>query len=80
MLYVFICGLFYDACSVTETIAWNGSVMIGKDLERSSCGLILRYYPDICPEGLRKTTKNLRTTGLRAKIWTRELPKMKQVS
>jgi hypothetical protein len=26
----------------------------GKDLEGSDHGLILRYYPSICPEGLRK--------------------------
>jgi hypothetical protein len=32
---------------------------IGKDAEESGSGLILRHYPSICLEGLRKTTKNL---------------------
>jgi hypothetical protein len=32
---------------------------IGKDLKGSGSGLILRYYPGISMEGLRKTTKNL---------------------
>jgi hypothetical protein len=31
---------------------WNGC-------ERKQSGLILRYYPNICLEGLRKTTKVL---------------------
>jgi hypothetical protein len=35
----------------------------------------LRYYPGICLEGLRKTTKtSVRIAGLRVKIWTRDLP------
>jgi hypothetical protein len=33
---------------------------IGKDLEGSGHDLILRYYPGICLEGLRKTMKTLR--------------------
>jgi hypothetical protein len=32
---------------------------LGKDSEGSGNGLILRYYPSICLEGLRKTMKNL---------------------
>jgi hypothetical protein len=36
---------------------------IGKDLAGSSRGLILRYYPGIHLEGLRKTTKNLNQGG-----------------
>jgi hypothetical protein len=32
---------------------------IGKDLEGSFRGIILRYYPGIGLEELRKTTKNL---------------------
>jgi hypothetical protein len=32
---------------------------IGKKLEENGRGLILRYYPNIHLEGLRKTTKNL---------------------
>jgi hypothetical protein len=33
----------------------------GKDVEGSDHGLILRYYPVIYLEGLRKTTKNLKS-------------------
>jgi hypothetical protein len=33
--------------------------LIGKDLEESGRGLILRYYPGIFWKGLRKTTKYL---------------------
>jgi hypothetical protein len=34
----------------------------------------LRYYPCICLEKLRKITKtSVRTSGLRAKIWTGDL-------
>jgi hypothetical protein len=32
----------------------------------------LRYYPSICLEGLRETTKNLRINGLQAEMWTRD--------
>jgi hypothetical protein len=34
-------------------------MMNWKDLEESGSGLILRYYPDIHLERLRKTTNNL---------------------
>jgi hypothetical protein len=34
----------------------------------------LRYYPSICPEGLRKTMKVVITGGLRVEISTRDLP------
>jgi hypothetical protein len=34
--------------------------LIGKDLEGGDRGLILRYYPGICLQGLRETTKDLR--------------------
>jgi hypothetical protein len=33
--------------------------MSGEDLEESGGGLILRNYPGICLEGLRKTRQNL---------------------
>jgi hypothetical protein len=36
-----------------------GEWWIGKDMEGSGRGLILRYYPCICLEGLRKATKIL---------------------
>jgi hypothetical protein len=50
---------------------------IGKDLEGSGRGLILRNLPGIRLEGLRKPQK-LRIAGLRADIWTRDLPNTKQ--
>jgi hypothetical protein len=34
-------------------------MMNGKDVEGSGLELILRSYPSICLEALRKTTKNL---------------------
>jgi hypothetical protein len=39
----------------------------------------LKYYPSICLQGLRKTTKNLsENTGLRTEIWTQKLQNSKQ--
>jgi hypothetical protein len=50
---------------------WNGKELECRDV-------ILRYYPRINIEGLRKTAKNLdRITCLRADIWTRDLLKTK---
>jgi hypothetical protein len=40
--------------------------------------MVVAYYPEIYLEGLRKTTENLMIAGLRAEIWTRDLPNMKQ--
>jgi hypothetical protein len=37
----------------------NDEWRIGKNVEGSGRGPVLRYYPGICLEGLRKTTKNL---------------------
>jgi hypothetical protein len=49
--------------SVTKTVSLNEKVMselwIGKNLEGSGRGLILRYHPGICLQGHRKSTKNL---------------------
>jgi hypothetical protein len=42
--------------------------IIGKDTEE--IGRCLRYYPCICLEGLRKTTKRLRTGALRTEVWS----------
>jgi hypothetical protein len=50
----------------------------GKVLEGSGRGLILRFYPGIRLEGLRNTAKKLRISGLRAKIWTRDLQNTEQ--
>jgi hypothetical protein len=42
---------------------------MGNDLEESGLGLILRYYPGIPLEGLRKATKiSVRIAGLQAEI------------
>jgi hypothetical protein len=52
---------------------------IGKDLEGNGRGLILRCYPYICLEGLKKATKTLsQVAGLLAEAWTRNLPNTKQ--
>jgi hypothetical protein len=57
-----------------------GEWRISKDVERSGRGLILRNYPDIYLEGLKKTRNPSATTAsLRAEIWTRDLPNMKQI-
>jgi hypothetical protein len=41
----------------------------GKNLEGSSFDPILRYFPSICLQRLRKTTKtSVRIAGLQAKI------------
>jgi hypothetical protein len=49
---------------------------IGKNLEGSGGGLILRFYPGILLEGLRTTS--VRIAGLRAEILNRDLPNTKQ--
>jgi len=47
-----------------------GEWRISKDVERSGRGLILRNYPDIYLEGLKKTRNPSATTAsLRAEIW-----------
>jgi hypothetical protein len=54
---------------------------IWKDLEGRGRSLILRYYPGIHLEGLRKTTKTLvRIPGLRAEVWTLVLTNTKSVT
>jgi hypothetical protein len=51
----------------------------GKDLEGRGHGVILTYYPGIRLKGLKKQReKSLRVAGLRAVIWTRNLPNTKQ--
>jgi hypothetical protein len=56
-------SLFYDAFSVTRLCSVDNRVTsewwIGKDLVGSGRNLILRHYPDILVEVLRKPTKNL---------------------
>jgi hypothetical protein len=57
-------NLFYDALSVTTLYSVDDRVIsewwwIGKDLVGSGCGLILKYYPGIREEELRKTTEAL---------------------
>jgi hypothetical protein len=60
---LFVCSLFNEAFSVTQDyIASNEGEInewwVGRELEGSGCGLIFRYYPSICLEGLRQTTRN----------------------
>jgi hypothetical protein len=67
----------------SEYIASNDMVInkwwIGRNLEGSCCDIILKYFPGISLEGLRKNTKTSdRIPGLRAKIWTQDLPSAKQ--
>jgi hypothetical protein len=61
-------SLFYEALSVTRlcSIAYRVTSewwWTAKDLVGISCSLILRHYPGICLEGLRKTTKNFDQDG-----------------
>jgi hypothetical protein len=49
-----------------------------KDFEGSGHGLILRYYPSIALEELRKAMKHLRIASVWAEIRTWDLPNMKQ--
>jgi hypothetical protein len=71
----FIYTLLNDAFSVTQMlycIGWNEMMMgewwIWKDIQGSGRGLILRFYPSICLEGMRKTTKNL-SQDIRSPGW-----------
>jgi hypothetical protein len=48
---MFICGLFNDAVSRLG----NSEKCIGKVVGETDCCLILRYYPNICLEGLKET-------------------------
>jgi hypothetical protein len=62
-------SFFYGAFSVTRLCSVNDRVIsewwwIGKDLVGSDRSLILRYYPGIRLEGLRKTTKILNQDSL----------------
>jgi hypothetical protein len=74
--FVFVCSLFnfvfqwLRLCSVEWRC--NSEWLIGKDLEGSGCILVLRFYPCICLEGLRKNTENLsQVASPQAEIWTR---------
>jgi hypothetical protein len=56
-------SLFNDAFSVTRLYSVDDRMirerLIGQDSVGSGRGLIVRYYPGIRLEGLRKMTKNL---------------------
>jgi hypothetical protein len=79
-IIIFICSLFNDALSVTKTIqrrmkGWY----VNCELEGSGRRLILRNYPGIRQEGLRKTTKTSdRMASRLAEMWKRDLPNTKQ--
>jgi hypothetical protein len=67
-LWVYLTTLFID--SRLGYVASNEGVIsklrVGKDVGESGRGLILKHYPSICLEGLRKTKENFRLVGL----WT----------
>jgi hypothetical protein len=60
--YLFMYSLFNDTFSVTHYMVWNertiGEWWTVKDIEESGHGLILKHYPRIYLEVLRKITKN----------------------
>jgi hypothetical protein len=57
---------------ISDYIASNERMIVNNELERMWKEAVvaqLRYYPGICLEGLRKTTKtSVRIAGLRAEI------------
>jgi hypothetical protein len=58
----------------------NGKINVNDELERILNNLlssILSYYTSCFVEGMSKTTRNLRITGLLTKIQTQELPETK---
>jgi hypothetical protein len=73
VIHLFICDLFNDALSSSDYIALNGTAIseywIWRTVERGGCA---------CMDwGKPRQTSN-RTAGLRAMIWTRDLPSTKQ--
>jgi hypothetical protein len=62
-MFLFVYGLFNDAVSSSDYIAWNDRMInerwIGKDVEGSGRGLIEASIPVFFLEELRKTTENL---------------------
>jgi hypothetical protein len=68
-------SLFNDSYYIVSNEGVISERWIGKDVEGSGCGLILRYYPSIRLEGLTKPTNiSVRRAGLLAEIWTLDLP------
>jgi hypothetical protein len=84
-----ILGLF--VCSSLTTlfqwlglysVEWRGDewVMNWKGCGKKQSWHTFMWCSSICLEGLSKTTTNLRISGLRAKIWSRDLPNTKIVN
>jgi hypothetical protein len=65
-LWVYLTTLFIDSDYVASNEGVISKSRVGKDVGESGRGLILRHYPSICLEGLRKTKENFRLVGL----WT----------
>jgi hypothetical protein len=73
-------------CSLTTLFQWHkinsgGWMMNWKERGRrwSCSNFEVTYYPSMCLEKPRKTMKKpIRITGLRAEIWTRDLPNTTQ--
>jgi hypothetical protein len=65
--FLFICGLFNDSISSSDCISSN-DIMNWKYCRRKRSWPNLRYYPGICLEGLKRTTRLLRIAGLWAEI------------
>jgi hypothetical protein len=66
---------FNDATSISVCIASDIRIMNGKGRGRKEALPNLRYYSEIRMKGLRKTTRNHTTAGLR--VWSREIPDTK---
>jgi hypothetical protein len=56
---VYLTTLFSDSKLLASDEGVISELWIVKDVEGSSRGLILRYYPEIYLQGLKKTTKTL---------------------
>jgi hypothetical protein len=83
----FLFLVYLTAFSVTQTISyrieWNDDIitMNSRGCGRKRSFPNLRFYPGICLEGLRKTTKaSVRIAGLRAEVWAQDLPNRKKKS
>jgi hypothetical protein len=61
LFLVYLMTLFQNSEYTASNERVTGEWWIGKDVEGSDHGLILRYYPSICLEVLRKTMKELKS-------------------
>jgi hypothetical protein len=64
-----------------KSVKWKGDkrMMNWKGFGRKQQWPNFKVLPDICLNGLRKTTKtSIRKAGLQAKIWNQDIPNKKQ--